>query len=179
MNWPSRLIQRVETLAQTHDQMVQRWQDSPTGFGRTIRAIQCVGFGTFAVVFGRTAVAMSQAILTWGGLSIRIKKLRIWNLQRRIAALEARARRSPYEAPRVGQALVCFFTPAKHRESAVIEMQIGFEFNVDRIGRRAAQNAYWWEILRNTYAFVGGSKIAMGLGIGGAGLAALSKFLGS
>lgn len=151
------IAKRFHSLAADCETLYIRWRARPDGTlawplaAKTAAAIMIALFvGVSAIVLGKTEILIA-------GFRIRI-------LRFRIALLEATVRRDPYEAPRLGQALVCFFTPAKYRETAVIEMQLGYEFNVDRLGAPAARLAYWWEIVRNTYAFCGGHKALVGLG---------------
>ncbi|WP_439470313.1 hypothetical protein [Brevundimonas sp.] len=146
---------RFQRFVAIHWRIHHQWKSRPEG---TLG----VGLAVKSFSMAYLVIAIGSAILGIGKLKLLIGRFRIVLLRRRIASLEAKLRRDPYTAPRVGQALVCFFTPAKHRETAVLEMQIGYEYNVDRIGLSAARLAYWWELMRNTYAFCGGTKLAIG-----------------
>ncbi|MNE06516.1 hypothetical protein D3C80_991070 [compost metagenome] len=152
MNEYSSAVARVERLAANFQRVYSRWKARPEGSTGWILIAQSVSAGFLVMAVGLGSIGI-------GKFQLSIGRLRLQIMHRRLAALEARLRRDPYQPPRLGQAFVCFFTPAKHRETAVVEMQMGYEFNVDRIGAPAARLAYWWEIVRNAYAFCGGRKL--------------------
>ena len=74
--------------------------------------------------------------------------------------------------PQVGEWMVAMFTPSKFRETAMAELAEGFHYNLARFGRRSAVFAYWWEIGRNTTAFIGWKRAAIASALGAAALGA-------
>lgn len=71
------------------------------------------------------------------------------------AALFIRTGSRAPSPPPIGETLISLFTPAKFRETVLVEMQEAYERTLVRHGRWIAGAAYWIEIVRNTTAFMG------------------------
>lgn len=146
-------LSRVLLYKVRFDRKLAHWAARKPGTVAWIRAGDVFLTGTIMIVLGQLTLLVARARLA-------LRKKTLANLKRAAAKIETRELRTRYQVPKSAEFVVCIFTPAKYRETTIIEMQLGYEFNVDRIGRLGASLSYWWEIARNTCAFCGGWKTA-------------------
>ena len=108
----------------------------------------------------------TYALVIWGRAWLSGLLLVLLSLVARVIDISSSASQMRQESktladhlkvPVLAEFVVSVVTPSKDRETTVSEMQLGFEYNVERIGRRWAVASYWWEIGRNTVAAFGGA----------------------